>query len=129
MLEDEPPMFTTSADKRLPASSKLVRVRVEASKNTLMMVLPRRAGDLAHGAPRDLQERLRQIEQALGGLARELLDAEQVTNALFSHGTSGRGAPGGIVGEFLGMTTAKMPDAFSNTSMRSSGLTVSVLSA
>ncbi len=34
----------TSADKRLAASSKVVRVRVEFSKNTLHTVLPRSSG-------------------------------------------------------------------------------------
>ena len=34
-------MLMTSAPSRLPASSNEVRVRVEASKNRLMMVRPR----------------------------------------------------------------------------------------
>src|SRR5262245_22714033 len=37
-------MLTASADRRFAASSKEVRVRVEASKKRLMTVLPRRAG-------------------------------------------------------------------------------------
>jgi len=37
-------MFSTSADSRLAASSKVVRVRVLASKNRLTMVLPRSSG-------------------------------------------------------------------------------------
>src|SRR5215470_15918996 len=37
-------MFTASAERRFAASSKEVRVRVEASKKRLMTVLPRRAG-------------------------------------------------------------------------------------
>ena len=37
-------MFTTSADRRLPASSNEVRVRVEASKNRLNTLLPRSSG-------------------------------------------------------------------------------------
>ena len=38
----ETDMLMTSAPKRLPASSKEVRVRVESSKNRLMRVRPRR---------------------------------------------------------------------------------------
>ena len=38
--------FSTSADRRLAASSKVVRVRVLASKNRLAMVLPRSSGTL-----------------------------------------------------------------------------------
>ncbi len=43
-LEPEPLTLTTSADRRLPASSNEVEVRVEASKNMLMIVRPRRVG-------------------------------------------------------------------------------------
>jgi hypothetical protein len=39
-------MFTTSPPKRLPASSNDVRVRVEFSKNRLMIVRPRSRVDL-----------------------------------------------------------------------------------
>ena len=37
----ETDMLITSAPRRLPASSKLVRVRVESSKNRLINVRPR----------------------------------------------------------------------------------------
>ena len=43
-LEPEPLTLTTSAERRLPASSNEVEVRVEASKNMLMIVRPRRVG-------------------------------------------------------------------------------------
>ena len=43
-LDDDGLKFTTSAERRLPAISKLVRVRVEDSKNRLMMVRPRSVG-------------------------------------------------------------------------------------
>ncbi len=43
-LEVETLTFTASADKRLAAISKDVRVRVEASKNRLITVRPRSAG-------------------------------------------------------------------------------------
>ena len=39
--EVETDMLMTSAPSRLPASSKLVRVRVESSKNRLISVCPR----------------------------------------------------------------------------------------
>ncbi len=39
--ELETDMLITSAPSRLPASSKLVRVRVESSKNRLISVRPR----------------------------------------------------------------------------------------
>src|SRR5262245_17477371 len=42
-------MLTTSADNRLPAISKEVLVRVEASKKRLMTVFPRRAGTFLMG--------------------------------------------------------------------------------
>ena len=42
-------MLTTSALRRLPASSNDVRVRVEFSKNRLMTVLPRSVGAFLSG--------------------------------------------------------------------------------
>src|SRR5438067_3374901 len=46
LLVDEAPMLRliTSADRRLAAISKVVRVRVEFSKNKLKMALPRKSG-------------------------------------------------------------------------------------
>src|SRR5215471_6653517 len=41
--------FTTSADSHLPAISNEVRVRVEDSKNRLMIVLPRSVGTFLMG--------------------------------------------------------------------------------
>src|SRR5712671_3161020 len=41
--------FTTSADSHFPAISKDVRVRVEASKNRLIMVFPRSVGTFLMG--------------------------------------------------------------------------------
>src|SRR5438874_6704053 len=48
LLVDEE-MFTTSADKRFPAISNEVRVRVEASKKRLIRVLPRNVGTFLIG--------------------------------------------------------------------------------
>ena len=47
--EPEPEMFTASADKRFAAISKLVRVRVEASRNRLITVRPRSVGTFLIG--------------------------------------------------------------------------------
>ena len=44
VLDPDEEKFTMSALKRLAASSKEIRVRVEASKNMLATVFPRRAG-------------------------------------------------------------------------------------
>jgi hypothetical protein len=43
-LEEDELMLMTSAERRLPAISKEVRVRVEGSKKRLITVRPRRAG-------------------------------------------------------------------------------------
>ena len=51
----------TSADRRWAASSKVVRVRVEFSKNTLHTVLPRSKG-LFHGPGTDFQEGVGGVE-------------------------------------------------------------------
>ncbi len=48
-LEEEPLMLMTSADSRLPASSKEDWVRVDASRKTLMIVRPRRVGTFLMG--------------------------------------------------------------------------------
>ena len=45
MADQETDMLMTSAPRRLPASSKEVRVRVELSKKRLMTVRPRKADD------------------------------------------------------------------------------------
>src|SRR5207247_11312448 len=42
-------ILTTSADRRFPAISNEVRVRVEASKKRLMIVLPRSVGTFLMG--------------------------------------------------------------------------------
>ena len=51
-LEELAVKVITSADRRVAAVSKLRRVRVESSKNTLAMVRPRNAGTL--GTAREL---------------------------------------------------------------------------
>ena len=48
-LLDETAKFITSALSRRAAVSKLVRVRVESSKNRFTTVLPRRAGTFGMG--------------------------------------------------------------------------------
>src|SRR5207247_10457503 len=49
MLLVDAEIFTTSADNRFPAISNDVRVRVDASKKRLMMVLPRKVGTFFMG--------------------------------------------------------------------------------
>ncbi len=48
-LDDDTAKFMMSADRRFAAVSKLSRVRVESSKNTLQTVLPRNAGTFGLG--------------------------------------------------------------------------------
>ena len=48
-LLDETAKFIVSADSRLAAVSKLVRVRVESSKNRLTTLRPRSAGTFGIG--------------------------------------------------------------------------------
>ena len=81
-------MLMTSAPSRLAATSKLVRVRVEFSKNRLMTVRPdsrsRRLSmrsvlvDVAFG----------KVEQARNGFRRKTLDAEKVGQPRHAHAFS-----------------------------------------
>ena len=71
-------MLTTSADKRLPASSNEVRVRVDASKNMLITVLPRKRGHLAYGPPRHFDEQLRRVQDLIDVSLVQVGDAEQM---------------------------------------------------
>src|SRR5438094_2528593 len=48
-LLDDAEIFTTSADRRFPAISNEVLVRVDASKNRLIIVLPRSVGTFLMG--------------------------------------------------------------------------------
>ena len=65
-----------SAESRLAARLKLVRVRVEVSKNRLKTTGPARRRFLRLRA--DLGERLRRVEDRHDLLARQLLQAEQM---------------------------------------------------
>ena len=61
--EVEPEMLTASADSRLAAISNEVRVRVDASRNRLMTVLPRSVGTFLIGPRRRSRRRCsREIE-------------------------------------------------------------------
>ena len=60
----------TSADKRLAAISKVVRVRVEFSKNRLNTDLPRNSGTLLDLALGHADERGRRIENVREDRAR-----------------------------------------------------------
>ena len=64
-VEDTPTLrLITSADRRLAAISKVVRVRVELSKNTLKIDLPRRIGTFLHLALAHRDELVGRIEDA-----------------------------------------------------------------
>jgi hypothetical protein len=94
----EPPAETlmASAESRFAAISKLTRVRVDGSRNRLMIVLPRPrrrlqeqvddrlAAQRRHAldlALRDLEHRVGDLEVALDLLARQGLDVEQVVHS------------------------------------------------
>ena len=71
-------MFITLAPSRLPASSKLAWVRVEASKNMLIWVRPlQRVGALV-GLAVERDVGLGEVEHGLDVGAGERLDAEEV---------------------------------------------------
>ena len=80
-LDSEEPLaekLMTSAESRLAAASKEMRVRVESSKNRLTTVRPRRAGSFLIG--RSASERISSAvrEDQLGVLAGQVGGAEQV---------------------------------------------------
>ena len=78
MLEVDGEKFTTSAESRLPAISKLVRVRVEDSKNRLIKVRPRKRRHLLDLAASDLLHVPGRLEDALDLVALQILDAEEI---------------------------------------------------
>ena len=71
-------MFITSAPSRLPASSKLDWVRVEASKNRLIRVRPRSSSGLFVGGATLDDIGLGQIEQGGDVGGRKALDPQEV---------------------------------------------------
>ena len=76
-LEPDAVIETASAPSRLAAISKLVRVRVDASKNRLTIILPRSVSKLLEGW---LWQRLKILGARQNGFdlgAVQLLDAEQ----------------------------------------------------
>ena len=74
------PMLTVSAlERRFSANSKETRVRVEASKKRLTMVLPRSDGDLLDAALRDLFEGLGGVQDGDGSApACQTLEPDEV---------------------------------------------------
>ena len=80
--DDEPEMLTASADSRLAAISNEVRVRVEASRNRLMTVLPAQRRHLLDRPLVDLEEALAEVEDwSRSSAGRERLDPEEVAVA------------------------------------------------
>ena len=77
---DEPDAatLTVSALRRFSANSKEMRVRVEASKKRLTMVLPRSAGTFLIGALADFLERLGGVENQADLVGAERLEPHQV---------------------------------------------------
>ena len=76
--EPEVEKLRLSADRRFSAISKLLRVRVEASKKRLMHGLAAQRRHLLDRPRRHLGEGLGGVEHQLDLPARELGDAEQV---------------------------------------------------
>ena len=77
-LELPTAMFITSAPSRLPASSNEDCVRVEASKNRLICVRPRKVARFFSTWREMLDRLVGEIEQRLDLRAVEAFDAEQV---------------------------------------------------
>ena len=82
-------MFITSAPSRLPASSNEACVRVEASKNMLISVRPRKRARLLLDLAVELDEFLGEIEQADDVVVRKPLDAQQMALAEHERGLVG----------------------------------------
>ena len=73
-------MLITSAPSRLAATSKLVRVRVEFSKNRFMTVRPdKKVAPLVDGSVL-VDVAFGKVEQARNGFRRKTFDAEKVGN-------------------------------------------------
>ena len=70
--------LTVSAQSRFSANSKEIRVRVEASKKRLTMVLPRSAGTFLIAPLAHFLERLGRVEDELDLLAAQRLEPDQV---------------------------------------------------
>src|SRR2546422_1825385 len=68
--------FTVSAESRFSANSKEMRVRVEASKKRLTIVLPRRAGTFLMGRSRS-EEHTSELQSRLHLVCRLLLEKKK----------------------------------------------------
>ena len=85
-------MFITSAPSRLPASSKELWVRVEASKNRLIRVRPRKIVALLGDLAADARRLFRKVEQAHDLVARKAFDPKQMAMREGEFGRFGRNA-------------------------------------
>ena len=74
-------MFITSAPSRLPASSKEDWVRVEASKNRLMMRAPAQRAALLLDLAVEIDVFVGEVEQPDNLVGRKSFDPQQVTAA------------------------------------------------
>ena len=77
-LEPLAEKLMTSAERRLAAASKEMRVRVESSKKRLTTVRPRRVGQLLHRAVGELRELGRGVEHEQCVVAVEIRRGQQV---------------------------------------------------
>ena len=68
----------TSAESRLAAISKVVRVRVEFSKNRLKTLLPRSSGTFFTSRSVTLRRRSGGVEDCVQDRSRQAFDGEQV---------------------------------------------------
>ena len=80
-LDDSACKFIVSAPSRDAAVPKLMRVRVDASKNASATVLPRKRRQFFQGVPLEFLEWLRLVEDGCDLLGRQWLDAEQMVQA------------------------------------------------
>ncbi len=80
--------------------------------------LAAQGGDLADGSLGHQKEGLGQLQDSLRRWSCEALDAEQVTQAVFTHGFGSRGG-GGVVGHEMGRATTTVRWPSDSTSTRS----------
>ena len=113
-LETDEPFaakLMTSAESRLAAASKEIRVRVESSKKRLTTVRPRRAGSFLDLPLPHRSHFLGGVEDADGVVQAQVFGGEQVPHAVASMTTSLTGAPSGAPSRGVGFLEPD-PDLF-----------------
>ena len=89
-LEPLAEKLMTSADSRLAAASKEIRVRVESSKKRLTTVRPRRVGSFLIGRSASSRQLLGGVEDQEGVVAGQVGRGDQVALHFSSSFTAGR---------------------------------------